>query len=205
MQIVLGIILGIVIGFFTYNELHKAAPVIQEKEQEIPPKEKHAIFMPSKNAKFEEKNKTKATPHPQIEKNVTEINTTQPIQTIEKPNKAPKVAFLSSAKEGKVCVNDSIKFFTRMKDFDGELVKYRLDFGDGKVTEKEGTFNDAKFKFVYIYKKVGIYTVTITAYDNKGLDSTKTLSIEVVGENYGCYKNKLQNEFEEFKKENGSN
>ncbi|MDH7557671.1 MAG: PKD domain-containing protein [Candidatus Bathyarchaeota archaeon] len=90
------------------------------------------------------------------------------------PNSYPVASFTYSPSRPQV--NETVTFYANTSyDLDGYIVSYYWNFGD-----------DSYFQYYYptvshVYQSPGRYTVTLTVYDNTGLNGTHTETV-VIGE-----------------------
>ncbi len=88
---------------------------------------------------------------------------------MEGERNAPPVAVIDSPDS--VYVNETVKFSALKSRDDGHITTYLWDFGDG--TKSAGS--EVKHRFT----RVGVFTVSLTVYDNEGANSTATKEIRV--------------------------
>jgi PKD repeat protein len=88
---------------------------------------------------------------------------------MEGERNAPPVAVIDAPNT--VYVNETVKFSALGSKDDGHITTYLWNFGDG--TKSAGSEVTHKFT------RVGIFTVTLTVYDNEGANSTATMEIKV--------------------------
>jgi len=68
-----------------------------------------------------------------------------------------------------------VNFFADCIDFDGKIVAYKWDFGDGTTSKEKNT--------THTYNEIGSYKVKLTVSDDEGSSDSDTLVINVI-ENY---------------------
>ena len=94
--------------------------------------------------------------------------------SIKEENKTPW-AKIDAATKGET--NVKIAFYgDKSIDFDGKIVSYNWDFGDGTTSNEQNP--------AHVYKKQGTYTVTLRVTDDKGAVGEKKVTVDVAQGKY---------------------
>ena len=101
----------------------------------------------------------------------TELNESDESENIDDGiNNSPKVSDVYASSTN-VEVGESIDFSCDVIDYDGEIVSYYWDFGDGTISSLKNPS--------HIYKNSGLYSVWVKPIDNDGGEGWGDISIRV--------------------------
>jgi hypothetical protein len=100
------------------------------------------------------------------------------INNNEEDNSAPTTPVIASDTSNVLPLGEESQYFFKSTDPDNDKIRYLIDWGDGGDEEFTLLYkSDEVAKASHLWKKTGIYTISITAYDEHGEKSKSDLEI----------------------------
>jgi len=86
-------------------------------------------------------------------------------------NKPPDAVFV--VKSNIADAGESIQFYDKSVDMDGNIVSWSWDFGDGETSSEQNPTHE--------YKKSGDYNITLTVWDDNNAQSSYSIKMHIEG------------------------